>query len=91
MSCFIVRSEIRKDKGVVVVKRIYDVIVAGAGPGGMTAALSAARNGMKVLLIDRNGCPGGMNTSGMAVSYTHLKGITVCICFYLCSVNKEGF
>nr|WP_275061463.1 FAD-dependent oxidoreductase [Diplocloster modestus] len=65
MSCFIVRSEIRKDKGVVVVKRIYDVIVAGAGPGGMTAALSAARNGMKVLLIDRNGCPGGMNTSGM--------------------------
>lgn len=31
----------------------------------MTAAISAARNGMKVLLIDRNGYPGGMNTTGM--------------------------
>lgn len=43
----------------------YDVIIAGAGPSGMTAALSAARNGSKVLLIDKNGFLGGMNTAGM--------------------------
>ncbi|MEG0691471.1 MAG: FAD-dependent oxidoreductase [Oscillospiraceae bacterium] len=44
---------------------IYDVIVAGAGPSGFVAALSAARNGAKVLLIDKNGFLGGMNTAGL--------------------------
>ena len=39
-------------------KKVYDVIVAGAGPSGITASLSAARNGMKVFdfsTICRNG------------------------------------
>lgn len=44
---------------------VYDIIVAGAGPSGMTAAISAARNGAKVLLIDKNGFLGGMNTAGL--------------------------
>lgn len=44
---------------------IYDVIVAGAGPSGMTAAISAARNGANVLLIEKNGFLGGMNTAGL--------------------------
>lgn len=44
---------------------IYDVVVAGSGPSGMTAALAAARNGAKVLLIEKNGFLGGMNTAGM--------------------------
>ena len=46
-------------------KKVYDVIVAGAGPSGITASLSAARNGMNVLLIDKNAYPGGMNTAAM--------------------------
>ncbi len=46
-------------------KVVYDVIVVGAGPSGINAAISAARNGMSVLLIDKNGYPGGMNTSAM--------------------------
>ena len=37
----------------------YDVIVAGAGPAGCAAAIAAARRGKKVLLFDRNNCPGG--------------------------------
>lgn len=45
--------------------RIYDVIIAGAGPSGMTAAVSAARNGMSVLLIEKNSYPGGMNTAAL--------------------------
>lgn len=44
---------------------IYDVIIAGSGPSGMAAALSAARNGAKVLLVEKNGFLGGMNTAGM--------------------------
>ena len=37
----------------------YDVIVVGAGPAGCAAAISAARNGMKTLIIDRFNCLGG--------------------------------
>lgn len=36
------------------VKNEYDVIVVGAGPSGSTAAWQAARNGMKVLLLERD-------------------------------------
>ncbi len=32
---------------------MYDVIVIGAGPAGMTAALYASRSNLKVLLIER--------------------------------------
>lgn len=42
--------------------RHYDVIVAGGGPAGVTAAMTAARNGAKTLLIERDGYLGGMAT-----------------------------
>jgi len=38
-----------------------DVLVAGAGAAGLTAAIAAARNGAKVLLIDNNGYLGGVS------------------------------
>ena len=42
----------------------YDVIVAGGGPAGISAAVSAARLGAKTALIERYGILGGMLTSG---------------------------
>ena len=36
-----------------------DVLVVGSGPGGLAAALSAARAGARTALVDRNGCFGG--------------------------------
>jgi len=36
-----------------------DVLVVGSGPGGLAAALAAARAGAKTALLDRNGCFGG--------------------------------
>lgn len=42
----------------------YDVIVAGGGPAGVAAAVSAARLGAKTALIERYGVLGGMMTSG---------------------------
>jgi len=47
------------------VKGDYDVIVAGGGPAGFTAALAAARKGAKTLLLEVNGCIGGVWTAGM--------------------------
>ena len=43
----------------------YDVIVAGGGPAGVSAAVSAARMGAKTALIERYGILGGMLTSGL--------------------------
>ena len=37
----------------------YDVVVAGGGPAGVCAAVSAARQGAKTLLIERFGILGG--------------------------------
>jgi phytoene dehydrogenase-like protein len=37
----------------------YDVIVIGAGPGGSAAAALLAKEGKKVLLVDKNKSAGG--------------------------------
>lgn len=42
----------------------YDVIVAGAGPAGICAAVTAARLGAKTALLERYGILGGNLTSG---------------------------
>ena len=39
---------------------IYDMIVIGGGPGGYTAALYAARAGLKVAVIERLSAGGQM-------------------------------
>lgn len=37
----------------------YDVIVVGAGPAGLSAAIEAAKRGLKVIVFDENAKPGG--------------------------------
>ena len=43
----------------------YDVIVAGGGVAGVAAAVSAARLGKKVLLIEKTVALGGLATNGI--------------------------
>ena len=47
--------------------RVYtaDVLVIGGGPAGFGAAVAAARNGSKTMLIEQNGVLGGMATAGL--------------------------
>ena len=42
-----------------------DVLVAGGGPAGYSAAISAARLGAKVVLVEMHGFLGGMATAGL--------------------------
>jgi ribulose 1,5-bisphosphate synthetase/thiazole synthase len=65
-----------EDKGTVTLskKKItvddrWDVIVVGGGPGGCTAAVSAAREGAKTLLIEAMGQLGGMGTAGLVPAW----------------------
>ena len=56
-------------------ERYFDVIVVGAGPAGVAAAVTVARGGRKVLLLDRAEHNGTKNMIGGAVFLTALKEI----------------
>jgi hypothetical protein len=47
----------------------WDVIVAGGGPSGCTAAAAAAREGARTLLIEGMGALGGMGTSALVPAW----------------------
>lgn len=46
-----------------------DVLVCGGGPGGVCAAVSAARNGADTLLVERYGFLGGMATTALVFPF----------------------
>lgn len=47
----------------------WDVIVVGGGPAGCAAAVSAAREGSKTLIIESLGQLGGLGTAGMVPAW----------------------
>ncbi|MBD5429502.1 thioredoxin-disulfide reductase [Lactobacillus sp.] len=53
----------------------YDVVVIGAGPGGMTAALYAARANLKVAMLDRGVYGGNMNNTAEIENYPGFESI----------------
>jgi len=55
--------------------RQADVVVVGGGPGGIGAALSAARNGADTVLVERYGHLGGMSTGGLVTIIPNLSNI----------------
>ena len=50
-----------------------DVVVVGGGPGGHSAAVAAARNGARTILIERYGHLGGMASGGLVILVPHMS------------------
>jgi hypothetical protein len=55
--------------------READVVVVGGGPGGIGAALGAARNGANTVLVERYGHLGGMATGGLVTIIPNLSDV----------------
>lgn len=53
---------------------LHDVVVVGGTPGGIACAVRAAREGRRVLLVERGQHLGGMLTSGLGVEDTLYLG-----------------
>lgn len=47
-----------------------EVLVVGGGPAGFSAAVNAARNGVKTMLIEQSGDVGGVATTGLMSHWT---------------------
>ena len=47
-------------------EKMFDVVVVGSGPAGLSAAISSARTGVKTMIVEKHGCFGGtITTVGM--------------------------
>ncbi len=58
------------------VEKTADIVVAGAGGAGMTAAITATQNGKKVIILEKGALPGGNSsyaTGGMNAAETHYQ------------------
>ena len=67
--------------------REYDLVVIGAGPGGCSAAIQAAKAGRSVLVVDRNQLPGGDSVLRNTIPSKTLREVVV----YLTGVNQRAF
>jgi FAD-dependent oxidoreductase family protein len=56
-------TQVREPAREIPVVEDADVVVLGGGPGGITAAVAAARQGAKTILVERYGVLGGLATT----------------------------
>ncbi|NQU64517.1 MAG: NAD(P)/FAD-dependent oxidoreductase [SAR324 cluster bacterium] len=64
----------------------YEAVVIGAGNGGLTAAVTLARSGVKTLLLERHNIPGGCATSFLRGRFEFEVAL-----HQLSGVGTEGF
>lgn len=71
----------------------YDVVVCGSGPAGVTAAIESGRNGARTLLVELQGCLGGIWTAGLlswVIDHSNKTGIMREIVDHLQKAGGKG-
>ena len=82
----------------------YDLIVVGAGPSGLSAAIEAAKHGLNVIVFDENHKPGGQlfkqihKFFGSKEHMAKIRGINIgeaivkrsLCCWCKCSIKCNG-
>jgi thioredoxin reductase (NADPH) len=53
---------------------LYDVVIIGGGPSGLSAAIYSSRARLKTLLIEKNGCGGQMTVTDLLENYPGFNG-----------------
>ena len=69
----------------------YDLIIVGAGPSGLSAAVEAAKRGLKVVVFDENEKPGGQlfkQIHKFFGSKEHKAGSSGCRCGSCAECNR---
>lgn len=67
-----------------------DVLVAGGGPAGIAAALSAARSGARVRLLEVHGCLGGVWTAGLLCNVIDWKNKGGIMAEIIAALDAQG-
>ena len=55
---------------------MYDIIIVGAGPAGLTAALYAGRSNKKVLVLEAKAYGGQIVSAAKVENYPGIKSIS---------------
>lgn len=55
---------------------MYDLIIVGMGPGGMSAGIYAKRSGLKTLMLEKNNPGGLINVTNLVDNYLGFDNIT---------------
>lgn len=69
----------------------YDVVVVGGTPGGITTAISAAREGMSVVLLERTWHVGGLPANGLGATDITTRGATAGLFLEFVGRNRSHY
>ncbi len=62
------------EKNEPITDELYDIIIIGGGPGGLSAALYASRAKLKTLVVDKNPASGALGSADRIANYPGIPG-----------------
>ena len=69
----------------------YDVVIVGGTPAGITAAISAAREGCNCVILEREAHIGGLPANGLGATDIATRGATTGLFAEFVRLNREHY
>ena len=69
----------------------YDVVIVGATPAGITAAIAAAREGKECIILERSAHIGGLPANGLGATDIATRGATAGLFARFVALNKAYY